>query len=230
LISTGNDIIDLSRIDVQRTKQERFYSKILSQAETDGYLTNGLVNLPFENFIWLLWSVKESVYKFSKRRFPLLVFSPKRIITGLISSPLEDHLPVFEERECENFSLKKKDCYCCIINTETGQYYSRSKVYNEIIYTVVSETENFDDIWWGIKYIYDVSPACQSESVRAFALEKFKEIYPNSKLSISKSPVGYPVLNVNENAMKTPLSFTHHFRFVAYSFVYNSTMISKDIF
>jgi phosphopantetheinyl transferase (holo-ACP synthase) len=230
LISTGNDIIDLTAIDVHRTRQERFYSKFLSISEADGRLYNSLGNLPFENFVWLLWSVKEAVYKFSKRCFPRIVFSPKKIITRQISIPSVKNFPLMERKEIENVSLIKEECYCCIINTEIGQYYSRSKVDNEIIFTIVNDTENFDDIWWGIKYISEVDPTHQSETVRGFALKKFKEIYPNTKIAISKNPVGYPTLEVNENAMKIPLSFTHHFRFVGYAFAYNSKMIGKHIF
>ncbi len=218
MISAGNDIIDLKSINISRTKRARFYSKILSSAETEEYMSNKLHTLPFENLVWLLWSVKESVYKFSKREFPQLRFSPKRIVAQLTGSPSEKSLPAFGEGEIENIALKKDECYCCIANTETGLYYSRSKVYDEIIYTVVSDTENFDNIWWGIKYITDVDPLYQSESVRSFVLEKFKAFYPNAKLAISKNPVGYPVLKVNGNAVTVPLSFTHHFRFVAYTF------------
>jgi phosphopantetheinyl transferase (holo-ACP synthase) len=218
LISTGNDIIALNSINAHRTKQEKFYSKILSTAEIEEFKSNTSSTIAFENLVWLLWSVKESVFKFSKRDFSNLVFNPRKIVTRLISSPLDQSVPVFGKGEREEIALNGEECFSCIAATETGIYYSRSKVYDEIIYTVVSDTEYFDNIWWGIKCIDDINPLHQSGSVRSFVLRKFEIIYPGAKLFISKSPVGYPILKVNGNAMKIPLSFTHHFQFVAYTF------------
>ena len=78
--STGNDIIGLKSIDPHLTIQQRFYSKILSFSELELYYRKASETIPFENFIWLLWSVKESVYKYQKRNFPDLVFSSGKSI------------------------------------------------------------------------------------------------------------------------------------------------------
>ncbi len=77
--SAGNDIVALRCIDIQRTGQFRFYSKILSTSEQTLYHQPLLADMPFENYVWLLWSVKESVYKFLKRSIPDLIFSPTKI-------------------------------------------------------------------------------------------------------------------------------------------------------
>ena len=67
MISTGNDIVALGLINKQRTCEPRFYSKILSASEQALYHQSEFTALPFEHYVWLLWSVKESTYKFLKR-------------------------------------------------------------------------------------------------------------------------------------------------------------------
>ncbi len=217
MTSAGNDIIALNYIDKIRTKQERFYSKFLSPAEVNLYSAGNFSGLTFENFVWLLWSVKESVYKFCKRNSARLAFSPGKIISQSLQAPLKSNFHCFGTGDIENTFLIKDECWSCTVSAETGDYYSRSKVYDEVIYTVVNDTDNFENIWWGIKYIDSCDAAHQSESVRHFALEKIKAIYPNTRLDIAKSPVGYPVLIVNETEVNLPVSFTHHNHFIGYA-------------
>src|SRR5476651_714407 len=76
--SIGNDIIALKTIDVPRTQNPRFYSKILSPAEQLLY-QSCCPTLHFHHFVWLLWSIKESAYKCLQRLQPELVFSPVKI-------------------------------------------------------------------------------------------------------------------------------------------------------
>ena len=64
MISAGNDIAALAKVNKERIPQPRFYSKILSDSERALYHQPQLTILPFENYVWLLWSVKESVYKY----------------------------------------------------------------------------------------------------------------------------------------------------------------------
>ena len=88
MLGTGNDIVALAAINVERTRQSNFYSKILSLSEQQLY--NELQSqLPFENFVWLAWSVKESAYKFLKRFMPDLVFSPTKIMITNLGSGSE---------------------------------------------------------------------------------------------------------------------------------------------
>ena len=86
--STGNDIVALGSIDNQRTGQFRFYSKILSISEQALYHQPQFAEMPFKNYVWLLWSVKESAYKYLKRNLPGLVFSPAKIIIQHIEIPI----------------------------------------------------------------------------------------------------------------------------------------------
>ena len=68
--SVGNDIVALAAIDVARTRQPEFYSRIITPAEQEFYSLYLKDQLSFEHFIWLAWSVKESAYKVLKRFEP----------------------------------------------------------------------------------------------------------------------------------------------------------------
>ncbi len=78
--SAGNDIVALNAVDHQRTVSANFYSKFIIPAEQDLYKQSpAMETVSFCSFVWLLWSVKESAYKFVKRLQPELIFSPSRL-------------------------------------------------------------------------------------------------------------------------------------------------------
>ncbi|MEP6673961.1 MAG: 4'-phosphopantetheinyl transferase superfamily protein [Ferruginibacter sp.] len=216
--SAGNDIISLNHIDSGRTKQERFYSKFLLPAEVDLYDNNHLAQLSFENFIWLLWSVKESVYKFCKRHSPKLVFSPGKINVSIIQAPAMHDSHLFGTGEITDVSFNNAEYYQCTVTAGNEIFYSRSKVYQNIIHTVVNNRDCFDSMYWGIKYIEDSNPAGQSESVRLFILKTLKNIYPHGGISIIVNDADCPVIKMNEAETNIPVSFTHHDKYVAYAF------------
>src|ERR1700761_7632079 len=86
--STGNDIVDLSATDPLRTCSHRFYSRIISGEEKTLY--DQLGGLPFDNYVWLLWSIKESVYKYTSRTNTTLVFAPLTIPVLHLDPPSGD--------------------------------------------------------------------------------------------------------------------------------------------
>jgi phosphopantetheinyl transferase (holo-ACP synthase) len=107
MISTGNDIIALKTINIARTKQKNFYRKIISTSEKDLYDRQFSDNLPFDVFVWLLWSVKESVYKYLQRITPELVFSPTKIIITQLALPADNFVEQFEGRGFDEISVYK---------------------------------------------------------------------------------------------------------------------------
>ena len=218
--STGNDIIGLKSIDPHLTIQQRFYSKILSFSELELYYRKASETIPFENFIWLLWSVKESVYKYQKRNFPDLVFSPGKILIQTIDFPEEYPVTEFGTIQHESNSFCEGEFYRCKVCIGTEVFYSRSKVHNELIYTVVNDSEKFENIWWGIKFIDDADYVSQSSEVRSFVLNKLSSFFPSADLQIEKRQVGYPVLLKAKKELDLPISFTHHDHFIAYSFLW----------
>jgi phosphopantetheinyl transferase (holo-ACP synthase) len=237
LSSTGNDIVALHAIDKQRTNQIGFYSKILSVAERGLYerlVSQGLqeqsalAQMPFEHFVWLLWSVKESVYKYLKRTTPGLVFSPTGIIVQRLGSPCSPPTN-FEGLQWEGAATPggsriagpDEEFYTGTIAYGSTILYFRSKVHAECIATVVSDEENFDHTCWGIHLIDHPAYEHQSKAVRDFVLRRLNALFSSdhAPLRIARSPLGHPIVLKGEEDMQIPLSLAHHERFVAYSFL-----------
>jgi len=198
MTSTGNDIVALTAINVARTKQPNFHSRIISSIESDLYYSDLEEQLAFEHFVWLAWSVKESAYKYLKRFDTGLVFSPSKMrIVGLKRVAEYLHGAV----QCGDQML-----------------YFQSVVNNKFIFSIVNDKADFSETYWNIKQIDFNGPATQSGAVREFLLEKLAELFPATDLQIAKSAYGWPIIANEEGELPTPVSFTHHDNFVAYSF------------
>jgi phosphopantetheinyl transferase (holo-ACP synthase) len=228
--SAGNDIVALRAVDKQRTHYNRFYSKILSDTEHSFYRQQQPAEISFENFVWLLWSVKESVYKYLKRARPDLVFSPTKIIIDNIYSPQEGAADAFGSLSSvtpERIQWEHRDAgasgtfYEGVAVFGSQSFYFRSILCPEFISSIVHDTDNFDHVWWGIKRIGQSDRESQSVSVRAFVLDKLKAVLADGKgeLRIEKSPLGHPVLLKGVEEMNIPISFAHHDHFITYSFL-----------
>jgi phosphopantetheinyl transferase (holo-ACP synthase) len=196
--STGNDIVALAATDKDRASRYRFYSRILSSSELPLYDRLVCGELSFHSFLWLLWSIKESVYKYVSRSNPRLVFSPLKI-------------PVSRLRI-------QGDHYEGMVRFEQTVLYSRSVFQDGTILTVVSEEEDFALTRWGLQMIGDTDYASQSASVRAFALESLSMIFPDAALRIVKTPDGPPEIWDGERVLDVPLSLAHHGHYVAWSY------------
>lgn len=216
--SAGNDIIDLGTINQQRSSDRKFFSKILSNSEQSLYPRPENTSLSWEQYIWLLWSIKESAYKYLKRGLPDLVFSPKKIIIQKIELPSLSEIKPFTESQWEGLAGEEQ-CYKGSVTYENNHLYCKSKIYSELIATVVSEDETFKDTWWGIQTIQHSDTEHQSKSVRSFLLTKLNGILPGAKLHIDKNKSGYPFVTDGNKELAIPLSFAHHERYISYSFL-----------
>jgi phosphopantetheinyl transferase (holo-ACP synthase) len=212
MISTGNDIIALKTINIARTKQQNFYRKIISASEKDLYDRQFSDNLPFDVFVWLLWSVKESVYKYLQRVTPELVFSPTRIIIAQLALPATNFVEQFEGRGFDENSVYKS-----VISFGDHKLYSRSVISEEFIFSVVNCTEDFGHIRWGIQLIDSSEPDIQSKAVREFLMRALNSMFPESDLLVDKSPHGYPIILKDGVEVALPVSLAHHGHYVAYS-------------
>ncbi|MBV9961768.1 MAG: 4'-phosphopantetheinyl transferase superfamily protein [Parafilimonas sp.] len=215
MISIGNDIISLQLINPERTKQKKFYSKIICKQETELFSSVCESNISFEKFVWLAWSIKESVYKFNKRNNMEAAFSPTKIIIEKIELPVLENVFRFNDKVYENIVFKKKECYCCEVRFNSSALYARTIINDEMIFTVVNDTDYFENVYCGIKEIDNDSYVHQSESVRHFVLNKLNQLFQNKNFSIQKSETGYPFI---QEKKYLPLSFAHHGSFVAYAF------------
>ncbi len=219
--STGNDIVSLNAIDITRTKQQRFYSKILAASEIAA-CNSYKAGIAFENFVWLSWSIKESAYKFLKRNDPELVFSPTRCIVTQLEIPVAHGIttaPVLEGIGFDDQPVIKS-----MVTVGSKTLYARSIVSVDFIFSVVSHDDHFDSTGWGIKLIDDANSDNQSREVRAFLLEKLNNILSSVNLQIAKNIHGCPVLENEENNIA--ISLAHHGHWVAYSHELNSVSLS----
>ena len=213
--SAGNDIVALQAIDIQRTISPQFYSKFITAHEQSIYQQSQFAAVPFYSFIWLLWCVKESAYKYLKRSNPDLVFSPSKIVIQNINVPVtmpDDVSGVWESDKAN------EDFYTGGVLFETTQLYFRLKITANFIASVVNDSPNFDHVVWGIRHIENADNENQSEQVRAFTLAKVEAIINLENIQIKKTPSGYPYFAQGNNELDMPLSLAHHGHFIAFSF------------
>jgi len=213
MISTGNDIVALKAINVARTKQQNFYSKIITDTEKALYDEQFSDRLPFEQFIWLAWSVKESVFKCAQRINPELVFSPSKIKISKLAAPSEGGPSYFEGRGFNNTSV-----YRGVVEYGPDILHSRTIITDDFIFSVVSHADNFEKVMWGIKKIDSTDADDQSKAVRTFALAMLNTLFPGAELEIDKNNYSCPIILKNEVEIPVPISLAHHDHWVGYSF------------
>lgn len=217
MTSTGNDIVALKAINVARTKQPNFYSKIITPQEEQYYDLQLRGALPLDIFVWIAWSVKESVYKYLKRHHPELVFSPSKMhLTGL---KVWSETDLADEMEGSGFE-ENPVCQGELTSAE-GLFYFRSILTDSYIFTVVNSRDDFKNIYWGIRRIASNKPEDQSGEVRKFLLQRLDKLFPGNDFQVKKSEIGYPVVMINGEELPLALSFAHHDDFIGYSFVLN---------
>jgi phosphopantetheinyl transferase (holo-ACP synthase) len=216
MISTGNDIVALRAINIARTKQPNFYKKILSVSEKELYDEQFSGKMPLESFIWLLWSVKESAYKYLQRITPALVFSPARILVSQIILPASNQTVKLEGCGFDNDNI-----YTALVTTGADTLYSCSIIGDEFIFSVVNHADSFENTCWGIRLIDSSDGEFQSKAVREFLTQRLNALFPGDDLRIGKSKHDYPVILKDAVEIKMPVSLAHHDRYVAYSFQIN---------
>ena len=218
MISAGNDIISLNAVNITLTKQEKFYSKILSPTEKELYNQAEFTTIPFENFVWLLWSIKESAYKYLKRNNSGLIFIPIKFTVKQLFIPHGYALTNFEATQLEGTGFDNIPAFEGIITTGDDALYSRSLMYTELIVSVVNSDENFGNTHWGLKLIGKVDPEYQSTAVREFLIERLQGFLRLDGLVISKSSGGIPVVLKGNSKLRVAVSLSHHEQLIAYSF------------
>jgi phosphopantetheinyl transferase (holo-ACP synthase) len=205
VISAGNDIVALNLVDKQRTLLPAFYSKFITPAELLLHIES---IISFENFVWLLWSVKESAYKYLKRSDENLVFSPAKLIVQSLSiAAKSDSVYLDTDQLVETF-------YEGVVSTGSSTIKFNSAINHQFIADVINE----GDVYWGVHTIAEGDYHNQSNSVRLLALAKLNNIILADDLWIDKHPSGYPFIVNGTHPLGTPISFAHHGCYVSYAF------------
>ena len=221
--STGNDVVFLPATRPERTGQPRFYSRILTAAEVEGYHSHRLTSsgLSFDHYVWLCWSVKESVYKYQKRLYPELLFSPLRIAIRQIVAPGGD----------VDHYAGVADNLSAAGDTGLGDgpgetLYSRTLIRDGVIQTVVSQDPTFAGTHAGFARIDSPASADQSAAVRKLVLGELKTVLSCAELQLQKDPAGCPMVLAGENHLMTPIpvSLSHHDRYIGYSYYLNNVV------
>jgi phosphopantetheinyl transferase (holo-ACP synthase) len=212
--SAGNDIVALNAIDIQRTRDARFYSKFITDSELAIY--QPFTPLPFEIFVWLLWSVKESAYKYLQRHDGGLIFSPVKFIIEQVNIPADFNLTSFTGNNWDHDT--HTNYITGTVSYGNTQLNFRSYITNDFITSVVDADEHFKNVYWGIQLMEHTDHQHQSQEVRNFALIKLKSLLAIDDLRIVKSEIGYPVVMDRDAPVDVALSFAHHDSWVGYSF------------
>lgn len=238
----GNDIVALNAIDISRSRSSRFYSKILSVSEQQLY-HNRFTGIPLAHFVWLLWSVKESVYKCLQRQQHDLLFQPVKIEITQLTAPTISS--VIFPGELENIEFIDAGCFCSEARFESQLFTARSVIYgDEVIFTVAQPTfchvelaepaeagqpreslrqalaDNAfskSNINCGIKKIALSDPEAQSIAVRKFLLHQINPMFPGQQVNIGKSASGYPFIMVDGLEQDMSVSLSHHGVYVGYA-------------
>ncbi|WP_295796902.1 4'-phosphopantetheinyl transferase superfamily protein [Mucilaginibacter sp.] len=219
MISTGNDVVALSAINAARTNQHKFYSKVLTDSETPLYNEFSLAGIPFENFVWLLWSIKESAYKFLQRHNPGLVFTPVKFVVEELRLPSAYIIEKFDAITEEGIGFNGYPALTGIIASGEVKLHSCSLLYDKLISTVINDANDFENTCWGFKIISGTAHENQSKEVRHFLIERLNRLYGEFDFRVDKNENGCPVLFKENEEIGIPVSLSHHENIIGYSFM-----------
>ena len=217
--SIGNDIVALNAIDIQRSNNPAYYSKFVTGAELPLYSQKSLSKLPLAHFIWLLWSVKESAYKYLKRIDEELIFAPVKIIVHSLVSPQKPTTSLTSDWQNDD------DFYSGQVIYGIEKLFFHTKITEQFIATVACDEPLFNNIYWEVNTIDDTSITKQSTDVREFALKKIRAITKQEHPQIVKTAAGVPVIFNSDVQSDIPISLAHHSNFVSYAFYYSSLKV-----
>ncbi|PTQ99689.1 4'-phosphopantetheinyl transferase superfamily protein [Mucilaginibacter yixingensis] len=198
--SIGNDIVDLRLIDADRSRQARFYSKILAPDELDLYEPLGAF-LAFEHFVWLCWTIKEASYKYSKRLHPQLLFSPPRTV-------------ILDLSVCQN--ADDGNHYEGTCSNGFSTVYFQSSHTATYIHTIVNVATDLSQI---IAKAFIVDPTKASAQTHAQLLQQAAQLYPGKAIRIEKNADNVPSLMVD--AQTHPISIAHHGQYGSFAIANN---------
>ena len=211
--SIGNDIVALDAINNVRTCQPRFYSKFLIPEELRLF-ERLCFSLSRENFTWLCWTIKESVYKFCQQLQPQMAFAAGKIHIREINAPLNPQALQTWNDVFESNTINAGDCFTSLVVIGSSSFYSYSFITEHFIYTITANKQHSNQVYWGIKKIKSTDPASQSIEVRRFTAQKLAQALNTDTVEFVKS--GIPQIRQYPHV---PVSFSHHDKYVAYAFL-----------
>jgi len=199
----GNDIVDLSKTRLESNWQRKgFLEKLFTSTEQS--LIHDLASVQEKELaIWLMWSMKESAYKYfmrdEKRRF----YAPRKF-------------------ECQfGKSLDLLLLESSLVGTVT--FFNKSCSTNSLIndqYIYTSTKSEIGDI---MNYFHQGEKDSRIQKITSClllskAISQYKDIAP-SKVKVVKDQLGIPSIFINSKPTNIPCSISHHGRFIGVSFI-----------
>lgn len=180
----GNDIVDLKRAVLDTNwKRPRFLDKVFTEEEQK--IINSSENQ--HQTVWLLWSMKEAVYKIYVQQYGNRFFNPKRL-------------------ECNILSPQK-----AIVLIGENAYNTFFEITEYYIYTIATLKQecDFESDCFKVEN--------STYKTQSTALQKRFFNYLNlDGLKIIKNDLGVPKLFQNDKELNRSFSFTHHGIYAAY--------------
>jgi phosphopantetheinyl transferase (holo-ACP synthase) len=216
-MSAGNDIVALKAVNITRSNHPKFYSRILSPAEKELYDELKSTSIPFWNFVWLFWSIKEAAFKFLQRNNPDLVFSPTKFIVAQLVIPAGYKINNVNSTQITGVGF---DTYTIngILIYDSNSIFFRSSLTTEFVHSVVNNVDDFDSTYYGIKQIEGNDSENQSKAIRDFLIENLQKQTGFNHLAVSKNVSDIPIITKRNEELSIPVSLSHHDNWIAYSF------------
>lgn len=202
----GNDIVDLA--EAQRScdwRRPRYLEKVFTSLEQEWILS---ATNPDE-WVWLLWSAKESAYKLCRRLGAEQAYAPKKLAIQswkrLESNTYELHLQN-EQRELLIVG-ELRDAY---VHSVAMTMYNENRRQN-----IISITNHH---------------AVQSEALRAHICQELIQTYgcrSDKEYRVEKDNDGIPWVYLGQERLDIALSLSHHGSFGAYTWIEQSIPLHR---
>jgi len=99
-------------------------------------------------------------------------------------------------------------------------FYFRSIINSDQLTSVVNESEDLENVYWGMKTIGSTEYAILSRESKLLLLEKLSA-FLQGDLKIEKKGTPYPSVFRDNKDLKIPVSLSHDGNFIAYAFIAN---------
>ncbi|MEL7220728.1 MAG: 4'-phosphopantetheinyl transferase superfamily protein [Bacteroidota bacterium] len=196
----GNDIVDLAYArQMSNWQRPRFLDKVFSA--TEQHMIKEAEDP--ERWVWLLWSIKESVYKLIHRNMQRSFFAPKRIECVAVTPTITNEAVKF------------------VVHYEDQTYFGESQLDQAYLHSIAYAANKNPDYSAASFSLEQCDYTHQQAFIRRELLRQYAktEDLAVERLSIQKNISGIPAIYLGGVQQDTVLSISHHGYFAAYAFI-----------
>ena len=205
----GNDIVDLQCAGKESNWQRPgFLQKVFNPSEVALLYHADSPDL----ITWLMWSMKESVYKIISRQEHRRFFTPKKIICQICTSELK----------------KPLNRLSAIVSYKSQYFSTTSLLTDKFIHTIARKGLSEPSIQSDCSYIVENNYQSQHHSLRQNLIEHYAAYtrFDPKYLSIRKDAIGIPHLFFKNQKQNTVLSLSHHGNHVGFAYTLERKTLS----